>query len=295
LENWSIPQDVLDARAYDAGYRNAIAPHGSLPIDYRENGDWSIFAPAEPLTAEQLDNLARLQQFGGDPNYNKQYVEQKAQELDDWRHDPNRNRDMLIGGLMVGSLLLLLGGGALVAAGSLGFLSGAAAAVSSAAGAVVSTVSGLISSAGSFINNIGSMIIPPVVNANGTISRIVVSSEAVAKAIVTAITGVVAVSGTLAAMSGSSGGKPADPAKTYPKQYEQYKNLSDKSLEKAIQSHEKNIVEHEAKISEPESYVKNWDELTKEHQNNLLHHWQEDINRHQAYKDIAKKVLESRK
>ncbi|CNM15106.1 Uncharacterised protein [Yersinia pseudotuberculosis] len=83
----------------------------------------------------------------------------------------------------------------------------------------------------------------------------------------------------------------------YPKQYEQYSKLPDKNLEKAITKHEKQISEHKNYLNDPvkrQEHVPDWDKLSPQHQENLLHHWQQDINRHEAYKAIAEGVLKGR-
>lgn len=38
-------------------------------------------------------------------------------------------------------------------------------------------------------------------------------------------------------------------------------------------------------------HVPNWEELSKQHQDNLLHHWKKDIERHKDYMEIKKGVL----
>ncbi len=83
----------------------------------------------------------------------------------------------------------------------------------------------------------------------------------------------------------------------YPKQYDQYSKLPDKNLEKAIGKHEKQIAEHKSYLNDPvkrQEHVPDWDKLSPQHQENLLHHWQQDINRHEAYKAIAEGVLKGR-
>ncbi|WP_330993829.1 VENN motif pre-toxin domain-containing protein, partial [Pluralibacter gergoviae] len=84
----------------------------------------------------------------------------------------------------------------------------------------------------------------------------------------------------------------------YPKQYDQYSKLPDKNLEKAISKHEKQIAEHQGYLTDPakrKEHVPNWDNLSPQHQENLMHHWQQDVNRHEAYKSIAEGVLKGRK
>ena len=84
----------------------------------------------------------------------------------------------------------------------------------------------------------------------------------------------------------------------YPKQYEQYSKLPDKNLEKAISKHNKKIAEHQGYLDDlikRKQHVPNWDKLSSQHQENLLHHWQQDIKRHESYKSIAEGILRGRK
>ncbi|ARJ41619.1 hypothetical protein B1H58_06040 [Pantoea alhagi] len=84
----------------------------------------------------------------------------------------------------------------------------------------------------------------------------------------------------------------------YPKQYEQYNKLPDKNLEKAIYKHEKQIIEHQGYLNDPVKrleHVPDWERLSHQHQENLLHHWQQDIKRHEAYKTIAEGIIKGRK
>jgi hypothetical protein len=80
----------------------------------------------------------------------------------------------------------------------------------------------------------------------------------------------------------------------YPKQFEQYNNLSNNGLKKAIKSHNNQISKHHEYIRNPKNHVSKWDTLNNNHRNNLLHHWKEDIKRHGAYKSLAEEILRSR-
>ncbi|KGQ03829.1 hypothetical protein BBAD15_g10933 [Beauveria bassiana D1-5] len=83
----------------------------------------------------------------------------------------------------------------------------------------------------------------------------------------------------------------------YPKQYDQYNKLPDKNLEKAISKHEKQIAEHQGYLNDPAKrleHVPDWENLSPQHQENLLHHWQQDVNRHESYKAIAEGILKGR-
>jgi hypothetical protein len=84
----------------------------------------------------------------------------------------------------------------------------------------------------------------------------------------------------------------------YPKQYEQYSKLPDQNLDKAISKHAKQITEHTEYLNDPikrKVHVPRWDTLTSQHQENLMHHWQQDVKRHEAYMSIAKDILKERK
>jgi len=84
----------------------------------------------------------------------------------------------------------------------------------------------------------------------------------------------------------------------YPKQYDQYNKLPEKNLEKAISKHDKQITEHQGYLNDPVKrleHVPDWEKLSPQHQENLLHHWQQDVNRHEAYKSIAEGILKGRK
>ena len=81
----------------------------------------------------------------------------------------------------------------------------------------------------------------------------------------------------------------------YSKQYEQYNKKTGDQLKKAIRSHNKNITRHEKWVENPKSKVSQWDNLSKQHQENMLHHWNQDIERHKAYKEIAEGILRGRR
>ena len=79
--------------------------------------------------------------------------------------------------------------------------------------------------------------------------------------------------------------------KLYPKQVELCQRQSMKELQKTIKSHNKQIAFHKDKLLNPQKYVENWNNLAKDYQNNLIHHWNEDISRHEYFKKIAEVVL----
>ena len=86
----------------------------------------------------------------------------------------------------------------------------------------------------------------------------------------------------------------AKDGKKYSGQYKGFKEQTTQQLRKSIKSFNKLIENHNDYIKNPKDYVKNWEELTKIRQNNLLHHWKQDIIRAKGYKYIAQKVLEGK-
>jgi RHS repeat-associated protein len=97
-----------------------------------------------------------------------------------------------------------------------------------------------------------------------------------------------AVEGALAAKSATQiaqeGGRHAG-------QLGQFLKQTPDQLQRTIRSFDKNIAKHEGWIADPASKVQNFSQLRTEHQQNLLHHWQQDIIRHQELKSIAQDVL----
>ena len=53
-------------------------------------------------------------------------------------------------------------------------------------------------------------------------------------------------------------------------------------LEGIIRTHDKQMAKHEGWLKEPKRKVLHWDSLKSEYQENLLHHWQKDVDRHKA-------------
>ena len=74
-------------------------------------------------------------------------------------------------------------------------------------------------------------------------------------------------------------------------QLNQFLKQTPEQLQKTIRSFDKQIARHERWIKDPTSKVKNFSELRPGHQQNLIHHWQQDIVRHQELKSIAQDVL----
>jgi hypothetical protein len=74
-------------------------------------------------------------------------------------------------------------------------------------------------------------------------------------------------------------------------QLNQFLKQTPEQLQKTIKSFDKQIANHEAWIKAPTLKVNNFYELRPEHQQNLLHHWQQDIARHNELKAIAEDVL----
>ena len=85
-----------------------------------------------------------------------------------------------------------------------------------------------------------------------------------------------------------------DAISRYPKQYNTYREFSDQQLEKAINSQLKQMKKHEEYINDPSLHVPDWKNLTPEHQESLIYHWKNDIQRHDAYFKIAEEILRQR-
>lgn len=77
----------------------------------------------------------------------------------------------------------------------------------------------------------------------------------------------------------------------YAGQGERFFEQSIANLQKSVKRFEKNIETHEKYIKDPQSHCKDWDKFTKQHQDRLLHHWKEDIQRQATYKEMAKQIL----
>ena len=74
-------------------------------------------------------------------------------------------------------------------------------------------------------------------------------------------------------------------------QLAQFAKQTPDQLGKTINSFDKQIAKHEGFIANPTSHVPNFNELSTKHQGNLIHHWGQDIKRHQELKSIAEDVL----
>jgi hypothetical protein len=74
-------------------------------------------------------------------------------------------------------------------------------------------------------------------------------------------------------------------------QLRQFMKQTPDQLRKSIASFEKNIAKHEGWIKDPTSKVANWADLSPQHQQNLLHHWGQDIERARELRSIAEDVL----
>ncbi len=77
----------------------------------------------------------------------------------------------------------------------------------------------------------------------------------------------------------------------YPKQVEQAMNMTPQQLRSSIQSFTENIAKHQGFLKNPQAHVPNWNQLSPQHQQSLIHHWRTDIARAEAYRDIAEAIL----
>jgi filamentous hemagglutinin family protein len=75
------------------------------------------------------------------------------------------------------------------------------------------------------------------------------------------------------------------------KQFEKWPNVK---LQKSISSFEKNIEKHKAWIKNPESKISEWSTFSQKYRDNMIHHWENDIQRAEAYKVIAERVIKIR-
>jgi hypothetical protein len=83
----------------------------------------------------------------------------------------------------------------------------------------------------------------------------------------------------------------ASAAAQYPKQVAQALRMNPQQLQRSIRSFDDNIAEHQAYLRNPQSHVPNWSQLSQQHQQNLIHHWNADIARAEKYRAIAEGVL----
>ncbi len=74
-------------------------------------------------------------------------------------------------------------------------------------------------------------------------------------------------------------------------QLKQFLKQTPEQLQKTIHSFDKLIAKHQAWIKNPTSKIKNFNSFQLEHQKNIIHHWKQDIVRHQELKSIAQDVL----
>jgi RHS repeat-associated protein len=74
-------------------------------------------------------------------------------------------------------------------------------------------------------------------------------------------------------------------------QLQQFLKQTPDQLQRTIRSFDKLIAKHEGWIADPASKVPNFSQLRPEHQQNLLHHWRQDIARHQELRSIAQDIL----
>ena len=70
----------------------------------------------------------------------------------------------------------------------------------------------------------------------------------------------------------------------------EYMKQSPKQLKKSIRSFEKQILKHSNLIKNPHTKMKHWDKLSYKHQQSLLYHWRQDIQRAEEFKEIAETV-----
>lgn len=67
-----------------------------------------------------------------------------------------------------------------------------------------------------------------------------------------------------------------------------------KDIQNAVRSYERQVEVHRQKLANPANYVPNWHTLRTEHQQNLLRHWQQDLERNAAHANIMRGILKER-
>jgi hypothetical protein len=95
-------------------------------------------------------------------------------------------------------------------------------------------------------------------------------------------------------VSGKSSGSAYNTAKSggkYTKEYNNSLKLTNKELEKSIKSHQKVVDEHAAKIANPEKYASDFNQRTQIQKEGLIRHWNNDMERAAAYRDIKEGIL----
>lgn len=63
-------------------------------------------------------------------------------------------------------------------------------------------------------------------------------------------------------------------------------------LRKSIDSFEQQINRHQEWLNNPTSKIEDWYQRSNEFRDNNLNHWQNDIQRAQIYRELAKTILE---
>jgi filamentous hemagglutinin len=67
--------------------------------------------------------------------------------------------------------------------------------------------------------------------------------------------------------------------------------MTPKQLQSSTRSFAENIAKHQGYLKNPQSHVPNWNQLSPQHQRKLINHWNSDIARAEAYRDIAEGIL----
>lgn len=74
-------------------------------------------------------------------------------------------------------------------------------------------------------------------------------------------------------------------------QLKEFLKQSPDQLKKTIKSFDKQIKQHQEWIKNPQKKVEQFSTFRKSHQENLIHHWKQDIARHKELKSIAEDIL----
>lgn len=90
----------------------------------------------------------------------------------------------------------------------------------------------------------------------------------------------------------NSTGKFLNALSRYPKRLGIEINKTTKQLSKSYKSYRKTVADHNGYIKNPRIKVKDWDSRSKRYQEGLIKKWKKDIDRNQAYADIAEQILQ---
>jgi hypothetical protein len=77
-------------------------------------------------------------------------------------------------------------------------------------------------------------------------------------------------------------------------QYKEFMKQTPEQLQKSIRSFDKQSKKHKNWINNPTSIVKNWNQLTLKHKQDLIYHWNKYIKRDEEFNEIAQTILNNK-